>query len=210
MLKLYDCAPAPSPRRARFLLAEKSIDYETIQIDLQKGEQLSEAYKAINPRCTVPALITEHGQLISENIAIAAYLEALQPEPCLMGKSALQKARILEWNWRCEFEGLLAVAEILRNSSKAMQARALPGPHNYEQIPALAERGRQRLKHFFQTLNKQLATHDFVAGDDFSLADITAVITMDFSRWVKAWPDESLEPLQQWHQKISTRPAYST
>jgi glutathione S-transferase len=141
-LTLYDCATAPSPRRARIFLAEKGVAHEVVQIDLKSGQQLSEAYRAINPQCTVPALRIEDGAVLTDNAAIAAYLEARYPEPPLMGMTPLDIAEIASWQWRVEFEGLMPIAHALRNSSPAMANRALPGPVNYAQIPALAERGR--------------------------------------------------------------------
>lgn len=208
MLTLYDFTAAPSPRRARILLAEKGVDYDCKQVDLQTGEQLGAEFKALNPRCTVPCLVTENGDAISENLAIAAYIEELHPTPPLMGTTALEKAQILEWNWRVEFEGLSAIAEVLRNTSKGMQGRAMTGPRNIEQLPELAERGRERLGYFFEDLNAQLVKQPFVAGTAFSLADITAVVAMDFSKWVKAYPDESLSALHSWHARMAERPSY--
>ena len=87
MITLYDCATAPSPRRARIFLAEKGVPYETVQIDLRSGEQMGEAYRKVNPQCTVPALRTEEGSLLTDNAAIAAYLEARYPEPPLLGRT---------------------------------------------------------------------------------------------------------------------------
>ena len=108
MITLYDCATAPSPRRARILLAEKGVAHETVQVDLRNGEQLGEAFRKINPQCTVPALRTDDGLLLTDNAAIAAYLEARYPEPPLLGRTPQEKAEIASWNWRVEFEGLLA------------------------------------------------------------------------------------------------------
>lgn len=209
MLTLYDYDAAPSPRRARIFLAEKGIQYNNVQIDLKTQEQLGEAFRKINPRCAVPCIVTEDGQAISENIAIAIFAETIRPEPSLMGTSAVEKAHILEWNWRCEFEGLAAVAEILRNSSPHMKGRAMTGPRNVEQVPELAERGRERLGHFFEDLDARLETSANVAGDDYSLADITAMVVVDFSKWVKAQPSESLTHLWAWHAKAAARPASS-
>ena len=207
MLKLYDCTTAPSPRRTRIFLAEKGIEYENIQVDLRTGEQLSDAFKAINPRCAVPALVTEDADVITENVAIAQYVEELHPNPPLMGTSAIERARVLEWNWRVEFEGLAAIAEILRNTSPHMKKRAMTGPHNIEQLPELAERGRLRLGHFFDELNTQLSTNAFIVGDNYTFADIGAQVAVDFAGWVKAAPDASLEALHAWHQKVSARPS---
>lgn len=205
MLTLYDCASAPSPRRARIFLAEKGVDYKTVEIDLRKGEQMSPEFRKINPRCAVPCLVTEDGQAISENIAIASFIEAAYPNPPLMGVTPLERARVLEWNWRVEFEGLSAVAEILRNSSPHMKGRAMTGPRNIEQLPELVERGRTRLHHFYEDLNTRLSTSANIAGEDYGFADITALVTIDFAKWVKAQPDESLTALWEWHAKAATR-----
>src|SRR5450759_5363004 len=176
MISLYDCTTAPSPRRARILLAEKNVPYESVQVDLKNSEQLSDAYRKINPLCTVPALRTEDGAVLTDNAAITAYLEARYPEPPLLGTTPNEKAEIASWNWRVEFDGLLAVAEALRNSAPAMANRALPGPVDYQQIPELAQRGLARLQQFFMTLDDRLAERDFVAAGRFSIADITAVV----------------------------------
>jgi len=207
MLTLYDYQAAPSPRRARIFLAEKGIAYDCKQIDLRSGEQMGEAYRAINPRCAVPALVTEDGDVIAENVAIAAYLEDKFPEPPLLGRTPAEKASVAEWNWRCEFEGLMAVAEILRNTSPHMKGRAMTGKHNFEQLPELAARGKERLGYFFEDLNEHLSNNEYLAGDFFSMADITAMVCVDFSAWVKSTPDESLTDLHDWHKKVSERPA---
>src|SRR5450432_487555 len=156
MITLYDCATAPSPRRARILLAEKGVAHETVQIDLRNGEQLSDAYRKVNPQCTVPALRTAEGLLLTDNAAIAAYVEARYPEPPLLGSTPEEKAEIASWNWRAEFEGLLAIAEAMRNSAPAMVNRALAGPVDYVQIPELAQRGLARLQQFLVTLDHRL------------------------------------------------------
>ncbi|WP_395686122.1 glutathione S-transferase family protein [Caenimonas koreensis] len=209
MITLYDCATAPSPRRARILLAEKGVAHETVQVDLRSGAQLAEAFRRINPQCTVPALQTEEGVVLTDNAAIAAYVEARWPEPALLGTSPLEKAQIASWNWRVEFEGLLAIAEALRNASPGMINRALPGPRNYPQIPELAQRGLVRVQDFFDMLNERLAERDFIATDSFSIADITAVVAVDFARVVKIKPGEQHPHLQRWRAAMAGRPSMS-
>lgn len=206
-ITLYDCATAPSPRRARILLAEKGVAHATVQIDLRQGEQLGEAYRRINPQCTVPALQTEEGALLTDNAAIAAYLEARYPDPPLFGNTPLEKAEIASWHWRAEFEGLWAVAEALRNGTPAMARRALPGPVDYEQIPALAQRGVARIQQFMVDLDARLANRAFVAGEHFSIADITAVVAVDFARIVKVKPDERHPHLSRWRANLALRPS---
>lgn len=207
MITLYDCATAPSPRRARIFLAEKNVEHETIPVDLRTGEQMGEAYRAINPQCTVPALRTEDGQMLVDNAGIAAYLEARFPNPPLLGGTPAEKAEVASWNWRVEFEGLLAIAEALRNSAPAMANRALPGHANYAQIPALAERGLARVDQFFDMLNTRLAGRNFVAGEHFSVADITAVVAVDFARVVKRKPSEQHPELVRWRALMADRPS---
>ncbi len=207
MMTLYDCASAPSPRRARILLAEKGVAHDTVQIDLRQGEQLGSAYRAVNPQCTVPALRTEEGLLLTDNAAITAYLEARFPQPPLLGSTPTEKAQIASWNWRVEFEGLLAIAEALRNSAPAMAQRALPGPLDYAQIPALAQRGLARVQQFFAMLDERLAGRAFIACDSFSVADITAVVAVDFARVVKIKPTEQHPNLQRWRAAMALRPA---
>ncbi|MEP7301865.1 MAG: glutathione S-transferase [Caldimonas sp.] len=209
MITLYDCATAPSPRRARILLAEKRVAHETVQVDLRNGEQLSEAYRKVNPHCTVPALRTDEGLLLTDNAAIAAYLEARFPEPALAGVTPQEKAEIASWHWRVEFEGLMAIAEAMRNSAPAMADRALPGPVNYPQIRELAERGLARLQQFFVILDERLAGRDFIAADRFSIADIAAVVAVDFARVVKVKPGEQHPHLLRWRAAMAERPAMS-
>ncbi len=205
MITLYDCATAPSPRRARILLAEKGVTHHTVQVDLKTGEQMGEAYRAINPQCTVPALVTEEGAVLSDNASIAAYLEARYPQPALLGTTPLEKAEVASWQWRIEFEGLMAIAETLRNSSPAMANRALPGPVDYAQIPDLAQRGLARVQQFFVTLNERLDGRDFVAAGQFSIADITAVVAVDFARIVKVKPGEQHPHLMRWRAAMGER-----
>jgi glutathione S-transferase len=210
MITLYDCATAPSPRRARILLAEKGVAHATLQVDLRSGEQLGEAYRRINPSCTVPALrIDEDGQtlLLADNAAITAWLEARFPQPALLGSTPAEKAEVASWTWHVEFDGLLAIAEALRNSSPAMAGRALPGPVGYAQIPALAERGLARLQQFFATLDERLAGREFIATDRFSVADITAVVAVDFARAVKVRPGDAHPHLQRWRAAMALRPS---
>ena len=209
MITLYDCATAPSPRRARIFLAEKGVAYETVQVDLRNAEQLSSAYRIINPQCTVPALRTEEGEVLTDNAAITAYLEARYPQPPLLGTSPIEKAHSASWNWRVEFEGLLAVAEALRNSAPSMANRALPGQVDYPQIPELAQRGLARVQQFLAMLNERLAGRDFIATDRFSVADITAAVAVDFARVVRIKPGEQHPHLQRWRAAMGQRPSMS-
>jgi glutathione S-transferase len=210
MITFYDCKTAPSPRRTRILLAEKGVPHETVQIDLVRGEQLGAAFRAINPQCTVPALRLEDGTVLTDNAGITAYVEARWPEPPLLGRTPAEKAEVASWHWRSEFEGLMAIAEALRNGSPAMANRALPGPVDYAQIPELAARGRDRIERFLEVLERRLEGRDVIATDRFSLADITAVVAVDFARIVKVKPDPERHPsVTRWRAGLANRPSLS-
>lgn len=209
MITLYDCATAPSPRRARILLAEKGVAHETVAVDLRSGEQLGDAFRQINPLCTVPALRTDDGQVLTDNAAITAWLEARFSQPPLLGITPAEKAEVASWNWRVEFEGLLAIAEAMRNTAPAMANRALPGPVDFAQIPELGRRGLARLQQFFVVLDHRLAEREFVATDRFSVADITAVVAVDFARVVRVKPTEQHPHLQRWRAAMALRPSMS-
>ncbi|NCF73264.1 MAG: glutathione S-transferase [Gammaproteobacteria bacterium] len=206
-LKFYDCKTAPSPRRVRIFIAEKGLDIETVQIDLGAGEQFGDVFRAINPDCVVPVLQLDNGSCLSEVIAICHYLEARYPEPALLGTSDEERARILMWNCKVEQQGLWSVADAFRNSAKGLQGRALPGMVAYPQIPELAERGRGKLEQFFRRIDDQLADNEFIAGDRFSIADIAAVVVVDFSSWIKLSVPEDAENIQRWYKAVSARPS---
>ena len=209
MTTLYDFPKAPSPRRARIVLAEKGIVHDTVIIDMMKAEQMGEAYRAINPNCTIPALQLDDGTVLTDNAGIAAWAEAMVPDPPLLGTSALEKAEIASWNSKIESDGLMPIAEALRNSNPAMKERALPGPRNYPQIPALAERGLARLATFLDMLNLRLDAREFVASNRFSLADITAVVAIDFARAVRVTPRDDHANLLAWRARMAERPSMS-
>ncbi len=206
-MKFYDCAIAPSPRRVRIFLAEKGITLPTIQVDLRKGEQFSAAFRAVNPDCTVPVLELDDGARIADVMAICVYFEQSRPEPPLMGAGAQDRAAVTEWQRRAERDGFYAVAEAFRNATPAFKTRALPGADDYAQIPALAERGRERVQKFFKFMDTRLAGHEFVAGTRYSIADITTLVAVDFAGWIKlAIPDDCAN-LRRWHQAASARPS---
>lgn len=206
-MKLYDCQTAPSPRRARVLLREKGLDYETVEVDLAHGEQLSDAFRAINPRCTVPVLELDDGTRFTENAGIAAYLEAIAPEPPMLGRTPVEKGLVATWNARVELEGFWPIADAFRNRTKGMVGRAITGPTNFDQIPELAERGRARAIEFFDTLDARLGESEFVGGDAFSVADVSAFILCDFAGWVKLDANEGHPNTRRWREQVGQRPS---
>lgn len=206
-MQFYDCATAPSPRRARIFIAEKGLSIPTTEVALGKAEQLQPAFLAINPRATVPVLVTDEGLALTENLAIATYLEGVHPEPALMGRTPAERAEIVQWAAIAESQGGQPVAEALRNSSPYMKDRALPGPDNYPQIPELAERGLARIARWQQMLDARLAGREWLVGDAFSYADITAFVLTDFARMVKKKLPEELTAATAWYERMKARPS---
>lgn len=206
-MKFYDCKPAPSPRRVRIFLAEKGQSIPTEEVDLRGGAQLDDDFRARNPDCTVPALELDDGTVISESFAICQYLESAFPEPPLMGRDAAERARVTMWNARIEFQGLSAIAEAFRNHAAGFRNRALTGPEDYEQIPALVPRGRRRVEAFMRRMNAHFDDNRFVVGDYYSIADITAMVAIDFSAWIKLPVPAELKSLRRWHESVASRPS---
>jgi len=207
-MKLYTYAAAPNPRRVHVFLAEKGIEIPIESVDLMKGEQFNEPLRSVTPLCTVPALVTAEGPVLTQVTAICDYLEALYPQQPLLGSTALEKGLIREWSHRIFLEGLMAVAEAFRNGNPAFADRALPGSAPFAQIPALVERGVQRLELFFRMLDEHLAGREYIVGDAFSMADIDAVVSCDFARWIRKSIPEDCVNLLRWHQIISARPSF--
>ena len=205
-MKFYDCVTAPSPRRVRIFAAEKGITLPTVEVDLRNGEQFSDAFRAINPDCTVPALALEDGTVIGDAIAICGYLEEIHPDPPLIGTTPQERAVVTALNRQIERDGFFAM-DALRNTAKGLKSRALPGPHDYEQIPELAQRGRSRLVHFFTDMDARLATREFVAGSRFTLADISMLVVTDFSDRLKLQVPENCGHLRRWYAVVSARPS---
>lgn len=208
-MRLFDCATAPSPRRVRIFAAEKDLALELVPVDLGSGEQFGEAFKAMNPECVVPVLELDDGTYLTEAIAICQYLEELHPEPSLFGSSPAERATTLMWNTKAEQQGLWAMADAFRNAAKGLKNRAVTGPDDYEQIPELAERGRRRVQLFFAKMNSRLAEAEFLAGDRFTLADITALVAVDFAARLKINFDEDAAHVRRWYASVSTRPSAS-
>ena len=205
-MKFYDCETAPSPRRVRIFMAEKGIELPVVQVNLREGEQLGDAFRRLNPDCTVPVLELDNGATLTEVFAICQYLEECYPEPALLGRAALERASVTMWNSKIEQQGLGAIAEAFRNRAKGFSGRALTGASGFAQIPELAERGRERVGLFFDRMDARFADNEFVLGDYFSFADISVLVAVDFAAWMKMGIDDRPN-LQRWQAAVSARPS---
>jgi glutathione S-transferase len=209
-VKLYESAGSPNSRRVRIFLAEKGVSIARVPVDLGAREQFSDAYVKINPRRVVPTLVLEDGTAIGEVPAIMRYLEESYPDPPLLGSLPKGKALVTMWERRMELEGFAAVMETVRNKVPGLKGRAISGPHDYEQIPAIVERGLRRIADFYSDLESRLREVPFVGGDYFSAADITAVVTIDFA--TKALdmgiPDGN-RASRRWYGAVTARPGFA-
>lgn len=200
-MKLYDGGRAPNPRRTRIFLAEKGITLPVEQVDLGHMAQKSAAYAAINPLMRVPALVLDDGTVITESIAICRYFEALQPDPPLFGRGALEVARVEMWNRRLELHFLFPVSHVFRNSHPAMKEMEVP------QVPAWAEANKPRILDFLEIVNRELENNRFITGDAFTIADITGLVAVDFMKPAKLSVPDDLAHVRRWHAELSARPS---
>ena len=204
-MHLYTFDNAPNPARLKMFMDYKGIVLDTTQINLGAEEQLGADYRAIVPEATVPALVLDDGSVLCAVIAIAHYLEALYPERPLLGKTAEERAHVLNWNHRLFTDIFSPTAEAFRNAHPKYVNRALPGPTNVPQLPELAERGKSRLLVGLSMLNEVLADRVFLAGNALSFADIDLLAALDFAAWgARTVPDESLEHLARWRNNAKT------
>lgn len=206
-MRLHTCTGAPSPRRVTLFLAEKGVELDTVEVDLKAGQHLSDEFQAKSPECTVPVLELDDGTCLWNSIAIRQYLESLHPEPPLLGREALERARVTQYVLWIEHNGMMSAAEAFRNAAKGMADHALPGRRPVPQIEALAERGLRRFGHFLEDLDGFLAERDYVAGDAFTVADIDALVMLDFGCRVTKKDAAHLEHLFAWSERIRNRPA---
>jgi glutathione S-transferase len=200
-MKLYDAGRAPNPRRVRIFLAEKGISVPLQPVDLGSGEHKSDAYTAVNPLQLVPSLVLDDGTVITESIAICRYFEALQPDPPLFGREALEIARVEMWDRRVELHLFFPVMHVIRHTHPAMKEMEVP------QVPAWAESNKPRVAEFNRLLDGELKSRAFIAGDRFTVADITALVAVDFMRLARLTVAEELTHLRRWHAEISARPS---
>ena len=210
MLKLYESSASPNSRRVRIFIAEKGICVSRVPVDLAAKEQASEAYVRINPRRVVPTLVIEDGTAIGEVPAIVRYLEETHTGTRLLGSSPKEKALVTMWERRMEQDGFAVVMETVRNKAPGLKGRAIAGPHDYEQIADLVGRGHKRIANFYTDLEARLNEVDFVAGDRFSVADITAVVAIDFAtRALDLSIPEVNGATKRWYAGVAERPSFA-
>ena len=200
-MKLYDAGRAPSPRRVRIFLAEKGISLPLVPVDIGKLEQHQPAFTAINPLQRTPVLELDDGTLIAESVAICRYFEEVQPDPPLFGMGALGRAQVEMWQRRLEFGLLGAVANVFRHLHPAMAQMEVP------QVPAWGEANKPRVAEFLHVLDRHLAGRRFVAGEGFSIADITGLVGIDFMKPAKLSLPEELGHVRRWHERLAARPS---
>ncbi|MBV8836069.1 MAG: glutathione S-transferase [Alphaproteobacteria bacterium] len=201
-MKLYDGGRAPNPRRVRIFLAEKGIQVPIERVDLAALEHKSDEFTALNPLQRVPVLVLDDGTVITESIAICRYFEGLRPEPPLFGRGALEIALTEMWNRRVELNLYSAVSAVFRHTHPAMK--------DFEsQVPEWGEVNRPRVFDFLALLDRELRNRLFVAGDHYTVADITTLVAVDLMRPAKLIVPEDLVNLHRWHAQIGERTSSS-
>ncbi len=197
-MKIYETKTAPNPRRVRMFLAEKDIKMEYVQVDIQKGENLSAEMRARNPLGKVPILELDDGTCIAETDAICTYFEALQPEPPLMGTSPVEKATIAMWQRQVEMALMLQVGMCFQHTTGYFKDRMTPFPDFGKEAGVNASK-------YLNILERRLERYPYIAGEEFSIADITALCAIDFGRVVDIRLQDKHTNLQEWYGRVSQR-----
>jgi len=198
-MKILQTRTAPNPRRVRIFLAEKGIEVPFEELDLMKLK--SPEFTELNWFQRVPVLVLDDGSAIAETIAICRYFEATQPEPALFGSGALGQARVEMWNRRMELGLFLSVAQAFRHLHPAMAQLEVP------QVAAWGEANKPRALEVLGFMDRELASRQFIAGDAFSVADITALVAVDFMKPARIQRPPELKNLERWHLEVSSRPS---
>ena len=199
-MKIYDFALAPNPRRLRIFVAEKGLKIPTEQINILEGQNRTPEMLAKNPAGGLPVMELDDGTHLAESVAICRYLEGLHPEPNLMGKDSREQAFIEMWNRRIELNLFGPVARVFQNSNELFKGRV-------KQFPDYGAAQLETVNQQLQWLDQQIGNKPFIAGDRFTIADITAEVAIDFGAFAGIKPDPSLKNLSRWHQSVSSRPS---
>lgn len=199
-MKLYDGGRAPNPRRVRIFLAEKGLSVPMEKIDLGALQHKSAEFTALNPLQRVPVLVLDDGTVITESIAICRYFEALRPQPPLFGRGAMEEALVEMWNRRVELNLYTGVSAVFRHLHPAMKELE-------NQIPEWGEANKPRVADFLALLNRELKDRLFVAGDHYSVADITTLVAIDLMKPAKLAMPDGVANIQRWHAQVNERPS---
>jgi len=199
-VKLYESKTAPNPRRVRIFLAEKGIEVPRVEVDIAKGENSTAEFRKLNPLGRLPVLLFDDGMILAESVAICRYFEATQPEPNLMGRDAKESAAVEMWQRRMEFEVFLPISMTFRHTHAFFRGR-------YPQSADWGEISRKHAEHSLRWLDEELAGREYVAGDRFTIADITALCGIDFGRVANIRIQPELKNLARWHATVSARPS---
>ncbi|NQV21930.1 MAG: glutathione S-transferase family protein [Rhodospirillales bacterium] len=206
-MKLYDWHLAPNPRRVRMYLAEKGIDIPIEEVGAGPNLTLDPAYLKKHPHGLVPCLELDDGTMIGEAMAICRYFETEHPDPPLMGTDAKDRALVEMWERKADMEGLHAASEAFRNLAPDFKGRGLPGQRGdtIPQLPVLVQRGTARVARFYQKIDEQLGKNPYLAGERFSVADITAFCSIDFAKWIELDIPAECKNVQRWYDEVSKR-----
>jgi glutathione S-transferase len=200
-MKILETRAAPNPRRVRIFLAEKGITVPFEELDLMKGALKTPEFSSLNRLQRVPVLVLDDGTAIAESIAICRYFEELQPEPALFGKGALGRAVVEMWNRRMEINLLASVASAFRHLHPAMAHLEVP------QVAAWGEANKPKVLEVLAFIDEELGKRRFIAGNDYSVADITALVAMDFMKVARIQRPEGLKHLARWYEEVAARPS---
>ena len=200
-MKLYDGGRAPNPRRVRIFLAEKGIDVPLVPIDMGAMGHRSQEITERNPLQRLPVLELDDGTILTECVAICRYFEELHPEPALFGEGALGKAKVEMWQRRMEMHFLLTVANAFRHTHPAMKEWEVP------QVAEWGEANRPKAIEFLNLLDRDMADREFIAGDSYSIADITGMIGIDFMKPARIELPQELSNVRRWYEAVSSRPS---
>lgn len=200
-MKLYDGGRAPNPRRVRIFLAEKGIDVPIVPVDMGALEHKSETLTRLNPLQRLPVLELDDGTVLTETVAICRYFEALHPEPALFGRGALGMAQVEMWQRRVEMHLFFPIAQAFRHLHPAMKDWEVP------QVGEWGEANKPRALEFLTYLNAELADRPFIAGDDYSIADITGLSSVDFMKLARISIPDGLDHVMRWYHTVAGRPS---
>ncbi|MBS0242685.1 MAG: glutathione S-transferase [Proteobacteria bacterium] len=200
-MKIVETRMAPNPRRVRVFLSEKKIEVPFEELDLMKGQLKTPEFTKVNPAQRVPVLILDDGTAISETMAICRYFEEIKPEPALFGTGAVGKATVEMWNRRMELGLMFHVSQAFRHTHPAMAHLEVP------QVKDWGEANKQKALDVLAMLEQQLQHHEFVAGNAYSVADITAMVAVDFMRPARLAVPDGMTAVKRWHAAVAARPS---